>query len=93
MAGTVTISIDSASAAWPSAGGSILRRTLNEVEISLKESILRDGDAAGSPSVARISDRVLASSLRADWEIERRWSGGLEVSIGLTQKQVHVVRL
>jgi hypothetical protein len=94
MAGTVTISLVPASVnPLPGqAGGGILRRILNEIETSLKESISQDGDDSDHTATARISDNVLATSLRADWEIERRWSGGLEVSTGLTQQQLQVVR-
>jgi hypothetical protein len=95
MAGTVTISLVPASAnPLPGqAGGGILRRILNEIETSLKESISsQDGDDSDHTATARISDNVLATSLRVDWEIERRWSGGLEVSTGLTQQQLQVVR-
>lgn len=100
MAGTITISLGSTSPSGlaGSAGGGILRRTLNEVETSIKASMLRavdtDADGSGARSATRISDEVLATSLRADWEIERRWSGGLEVAAGLTQQQqLRVVRL
>lgn len=48
-----------------------------------------DDDGGGK---VRISDKVLGGRLVAEWNVEKKWSGGLEVSSTFALEPVHVVR-
>lgn len=88
VAGTLTLSLVASTLNAPPTPRGTLKRTLNEMENDVKSSSA-DDDGGGK---VRISDKVLGGRLVAEWNVEKKWSGGLEVSSTFALEPVHVVR-
>ncbi|CDZ98251.1 Thyroid hormone receptor-associated coactivator complex component (TRAP170) [Phaffia rhodozyma] len=68
------------------AARSTMNRVLNEIETNVK-SALSPSINSDARNTARVSDKVLDVGLKTTWEMEKKWSGGVDLASVLESRK------